>query len=74
MLEKYTNIPSGSEQYSPEFIEENGVLLLEKKDKCTRIAVSEKTPEKIRYTAFIPPGKNRFCLCTVRRNFFMAGT
>lgn len=31
MLEKYTNIPSGSEQYSPEFIEENGVLLLEKK-------------------------------------------
>lgn len=53
MLEKYTNIPSGSEQYSPEFIEENGVLLLEKKDKCTRIAVSEKTPEKIRNTLLL---------------------
>lgn len=53
MLEKYTNIPSGSEQYSPEFIEENGVLLLEKKDKYTRIAVSEKTPEKIRNTLLL---------------------
>lgn len=53
MLEKYTNIPSGSEQYSPEFIEENGVLLLEKKDKYTRIAVSEKTTEKIRNTLLL---------------------